>query len=99
MMIAKTHSNEGRLILALCDEEILGKTIEEGNLQLDMKSKFYAGKPVDENTALGYLKTAYIVNAVGEKTVEFLLRNEIAQQKNIKRINYVPYTQIVIVRD
>ncbi|MFH1064557.1 MAG: DUF424 family protein [Candidatus Woesearchaeota archaeon] len=43
-MIAKVHKTPNGMILALCDTEILGKTFEEGKLQLNLDSQFYMEK-------------------------------------------------------
>ena len=43
-MIVKIHNNEGRLILAICDKDILGKKFVEEKKQLDLSSGFYKGE-------------------------------------------------------
>ena len=47
-MIVKKHSQNNKLVLAICDEDLLGKTIEENDLILDLKSDFYRGEEMNE---------------------------------------------------
>jgi len=66
-MIVKEHINEGKLILALCDKNLLGKKIEDQNIQLDLSSSFYKGEEADIEELKKLIKKAYIINAVGKK--------------------------------
>ena len=44
-MNAKVHrTKDGRLILALCDSELLGKVFVEGDVKLDLTTDFYQGE-------------------------------------------------------
>ena len=94
-MIVKTHKAEGKLILAICDNLLLGKKIEDENLQLDLSSSFYDGDEKSEKEILQLMKAANSINAVGEKTIDFLLKNKIIQKENIIRIKKIPHAQVV----
>lgn len=97
-MILKKHSTtEGQLILAMCDEELLGKEFEENELILDLTSEFYKGKKLSEEEAEKLINDAYIINAVGEKVIEFLKKKEYVDK--VKEIQKIPYTQIVLVKE
>lgn len=58
-------------VLALCDENLLGKVFEDGDLCLDLKKSksFYEGKRVSQAQALELLKNAENINVVGKKSV------------------------------
>jgi len=44
-MIVKSHSTgDGRKVIAICDDSLLGKKFEEGDKQLDLTSEFYQGQ-------------------------------------------------------
>ena len=58
-MIVKIHkTQEGRIILAVCDKEIIGKKYEENGIQLDLKSEFYKGKEIEEEKVKELFKKA-----------------------------------------
>lgn len=96
-MIVKTHKTDGKLILAICDNSLLGKKIEDGCLQLDLSSSFYNGEEKSEKEILQLMKAANSINAVGEKTIDFLLKNKIIQKENIIRIKKIPHAQVVFI--
>ena len=96
MIIAKIHTRNETSILALCDPEILGKKFEEGDLQLDLTSNFYKGEEIDENEI--HFEKYEIINAVGEKSVNLLLKNKLIDQDKIIKIAGIPHAQCVVMR-
>lgn len=98
-IIKKHVSHEGRIIVAVCDPKLLDKKIEEGDIQLDLSSNFYKGDEVDEDEALAVLKTAHILNIVGEKSIELCLKNSFINENNVLKVKDVPYAQALVVRD
>jgi len=95
-MILKKHHSKDKLVLALCDSELLDKKIEQGDLILDLKSEFYHGNKTTETEILKEIGGAYLINAVGKKAVEILLKNNIISKKLIKHVASVPYVQILL---
>lgn len=93
-MIVKIHKNEGRLVLAICDKDILGKKFVEGNKQLGLTSDFYKGEEIDEDELKELIKKAYMINAVGKKSVSFLEKEEMVSKDNIIEIDKIPHAQV-----
>lgn len=99
-MIAKQHkTNDGRLILAVCDSELVGKKFVQGDLQLDLSSDFYKGEEKTEQEICKMFKTAYIVNLVGEKSVNLAIKEKIIDKEHIIKIDNIPHAEAVIVRN
>jgi hypothetical protein len=99
-MIVKTHkSHEGKIIAAACDDELVGKRFEEGELQLDLASEFYKGDEKDDVEAGDIIRNADSVNLVGEKAVKLGIDEGIIEEGHVKKISGVPYAQAVIVRE
>ncbi len=99
MIIKKHISHEGKIIVAICDSKLLGKKIEEGDLQLDLTSNFYKGDEVSEQEALDTIKLSHVINVVGEKSVDFVLKNGFIKKENVLKMNNVPYAQALVLRD
>lgn len=95
-MIVKTHVTPNGKLLAICDSDILGKTFEEGEKQLNLSSQFYQGKEKSDEELSMMLKDAYVINAVGEKSVGFLIEKELIAEDAVMRIAGIPYAQCVI---
>ncbi len=94
-MISKIHTSNHRIIVSLCDEDILGKVFEENEFILDLGSGFYKGEKRSEKELLSYIKNSYIINAVGKKSTGFLLNNKIIKEENLSHIKGVPFVQLI----
>jgi hypothetical protein len=96
-MIVKIHTNEQRkMVLAVCDSELLGEKIEEGNKQLDLTSDFYKGKEKNDQEVADLMRNSYILNVVGEKSVNLAIKEELISGNHVDNIKGVPYAQAVL---
>lgn len=72
MMFVKVHEAY-RKVVAVCDEELLGKKFLQDKLQLDVKQDFYGGQKLNEQQAIKLLKEAAeedaTFNLVGKEAV------------------------------
>lgn len=99
MIVKKHKTRDGRLMLAICDHDIAGKKLSEGELQIDLSSDFYKGQEMNEKDIIELFKIAYIVNLAGEKSVDLAIRSGIIEKDHIIKIAGVPHAQCVIVRE
>ncbi len=96
-MIVKVHkTQDGRKVIAICDNELIGKKFEEGKLQLDLNSSFYNGDETDEEGVIELIKDSCIVNIVGEKSTNLALKLKIVEKKDIIKIKNIPHTQAIL---
>ena len=98
-MIVKEHRSKSGTIVALCDEDLAGKKYSENGLLLDLSSDFYAGEKINEKDAEKKCKRAYIVNAVGEKSVGLIKRLGFVGDENIKKIKNIPFAQCLLLQN
>ena len=95
-MIVKEHiTPDRRLILTVCDKEIIGKRFETSDLKLDISSDFYKGKEKTEKEIIKLFEQAYMINLVGQKSVKLGLKSKIISEKAIIKIKDIPYVQAV----
>ena len=85
-------------IIAICDEEILGKRFEEGERQIHVTENFYKGELVSLEEGLQALERATIANIVGERIVTEALKAQIIHKHGIIRIQNIPHAQIVVTK-
>lgn len=73
-MLVKIHASY-RIVIAICDKEILGKEFREGRKILNIKENFYRGEEKDEKQMVeimqDYAKEDATFNIVGKK-ISFL---------------------------
>ena len=94
-MIVKQQVANENLVLSICDEELVGKVIEEGNMQLDLSSDFFKGDKMEQEELKLLLEKAYIINAVGKKSVDFLVEQGFVEEDKVGVVEGVPHAQMV----
>ncbi len=95
MLIVKKHFDNGRLILAVCDPELVGLVFEDKNKVLDLSRSFYRGDLTPNNVVESLMKEAYIMNLVGERSIKLALDNHLISKDFIFKIKNVPYAYYV----
>jgi len=95
-MYLKIHSSGERKIIAICDENLIGKTFEEKDLQLQVSERFYKGEKVSEEIILEEIKEADYVNIVGKNSINFGIKNNLISKSNIITIQKIPHTIIIL---
>jgi len=99
-MIAKAHKNpDGKIVVAVCDSELLGKKYEEDQKQLDLTSDFYKGEQNQDSAIGDLMRNAEAVNLVGEKSVKLAVQEGVIDEEHVKTIAGIPYAQAAIIRE
>lgn len=83
------------VLLAICDCELLGKTLREGKIVFQIKDDFYKGKKVTIEEAIGMIGNSTIVNMVGKVCVEKAVAEGYVHPEAVLKIEGVPHAQIV----
>ncbi len=83
--------------MAACDADLLGKVLEEGELQLAVKPEFYDGMAVTREQLISHLQVATIGNFVGQETVRVVLEEGFIDEDHIITIDGVPHAQMVVI--
>ena len=94
-MIVKIHEKNSRIIVAICDDDLLGRRFEEGEKQLDLTGSFFDGKKLPDMEVGDIARNADIINFVGKKSVEFGIEEGLVEKENIQKIKDVPFAQVV----
>lgn len=83
------------VLLAICDSEILGKTLCEGKIVFCVKEDFYRGARVDVEEAVSLIENSNIVNMVGKNVVSRAIRKGYVHPEAVLNIGGIPHAQIV----
>jgi hypothetical protein len=95
----KLHPVGRDIILAVCDEEFIGRKFSEGKLQITVYESFYRGVLVDEKGLEEHMKSATILNLVGRKCIEKAIEMGWVDPENILSIGEVQHAQAAILFD
>lgn len=94
MIYVKVYRVQGEVLLAACDEELIGKTFREGELKLEVKERFYKGELVEEDRLESLLEEATIANLTGERCVSKAIELGYVDPERVLRIEGVPHAQM-----
>jgi hypothetical protein len=83
------------VLLAMCDAEILGKTLREGKIVFHVKEDFYKGAKVNVEEALCMIENSTIVNMIGKNVVKKAIEKGYVHPEAVLNIEGVPHAQIV----
>jgi hypothetical protein len=91
------HSRTGEVVVAVCDEELLGRSLKilEG-FSVEVSRAFYGGVLVGEEELQNYLKQGTIINLLGENVVEYALNHGIVVEKAVVKICGIPHVQMYV---
>ena len=99
MMHMKIHSTgsrfNNRFVIAVCDENLIGKTLKDGKISITISKRFYKGEKKTEKEIIAVLKDATNINFVGKESVAAGIKAGIITKSNIIKIKGVPHAQAV----
>ncbi len=81
--------------LAICDADVLGKTLKHGEITFRIREEFYKGSLVSLEEAVDLIHQSTIVNMVGRKIVKKALEKGLVHRDAVLKIKGVPHTQIL----
>jgi hypothetical protein len=83
------------VVLAVCDCELLGRTLTEGKIVFRVKEEFYNGRKATLDEAVGLINNSTIVNLVGKRCVEKAIAKGYVHPEAVLKIEGIPHAQIV----
>ncbi|MBC7114476.1 MAG: uncharacterized protein PWR13_1407 [Archaeoglobi archaeon] len=95
MMLAKRYRTEKEFLVAVCDKELLGKTLKEGEFSFYVSPEFYGGEEITEEELKDLLESATIANLIGHRCVSIAIEAGIIDEEMVLFIQGVPHAQMV----
>jgi len=90
----KIHVSARGKVVAICDEELLGKKFENGEKQLDVKEDFYKGELLSKEDVIKIIKSESNVSLVGRRIIELCISKGIIYKENVLEVKGIPYAMI-----
>ncbi len=81
-------------LINICDVDLIGRTLNEGKLEMHISREYFGGQIVDSTEALRMMKASSIVNLAGERAVDIALVNKLGAEQAVRRIEGVPFLMI-----
>jgi len=90
----RTTAYRGTVLVNICDEELVGRTVAEGKLKMHISKDFYAGEVVEKGEALRLIRTCAIVNLAGKRSVSLAIDNQVGAREAVREVEDVPFLMI-----
>lgn len=81
-------------IVNVCDEEVFGKVLREGNLEVAISEEYFFGFRVDDDGAIQLVREAEIANLVGNRIVDLVIKKGLAHPGAVRKIQDVSFLMI-----
>jgi len=83
-------------VLVVTDSDILGKTFEEGKLQLDLSKEFYKGEEKNKEEVVAVLKKFSHLHLTGKGAVAIGVEQDYVDPQKILFVQGVPHAEVVV---
>lgn len=84
-----------KVLLAICDEELLGKTLREGKIVFKISEDFYKGKKISVDQAVSMIENSTIINLIGNECVKKAIENGYVHPEAVLKIEGISHAQIM----
>jgi len=91
----KVYQTKHEVVAAMCDEDVLGRTLEDEKFKVTVNRSFYGGLLIGEKVALRIMQKVTIGNLMGENIVDVAVRGGFITRENLIFIDGVPHAQFV----
>ena len=91
MFSARLVNHNDTSMLNICDAELLGRTLSNGNFTLKITDSYYTEKIVEKEEAKDLLRSSNSINMVGKEIVSLSVDMGIGSENGIKEIDGIPF--------
>ncbi len=97
-MWVKIHKSS-RAVVAVCDENLLGKKFLEGIKQLDVRESFYKGEKLSKQEVISLMKYEFKLsstfNIIGKESIQTAIEAGIIGKDEFSKVKNIPFTLII----
>lgn len=97
--LLKVHDSY-RWTVAICDKEIFGKILIEGNRQLDVSGQFFSGKEMDKEEVKNEVWRCSLedanFNIVGERSIKLAKELGLIDDSGVGLIQGIPFALVLV---
>ncbi len=97
MVYVKRYEGDGEIIIAVCDADLLGVTLNDDNIKFYVDPAFYKGELVTIDEALKMLASATIANLIGNNIVEAAISRRLVHPDAVLVIGGIKHAQFAVL--
>ena len=92
MILVKIHKDQ-HCVVAICDKDLVGKTITDGRMEIVVSKHFYDGEEKSYDEVGEIMRDYDNLNIFGEESVALALKLRIIEREHVLFIQGVPHAQ------
>jgi hypothetical protein len=96
MFYYKIHKTEFGTLIAVCDNELSGKTLQNKKLEIFVNPRFYGNEQIGEEI-MELINNSNDGNVIGNNIVNLLLKNRVITKNKVIKINGIAYAQFSVL--
>jgi len=90
------HKTEFGTLIAVCDKELSGKTLQDKKLEIFVNPRFYGNEQIGEEI-MELINNSNDGNVIGNNIINLLLKNKIITKKSIIKIKGISHAQFSVL--
>ena len=94
MILRERETDEG-LLVAVCDDDVLGETFEDDAVSLTVTEEFYDGEQADAAEVVESLSRAAVANLVGTEAVALAIEEGFVDEANVLELEATRHAQFL----
>lgn len=92
--VINIKSNGEISVLNICDQDVLGKVLKDGSLEIYVDPKYFGGTEAGPEDVIGLLKKHSIINLVGNASVDLAIRAGFGNKLAVRKIQGVDFLMV-----
>jgi hypothetical protein len=93
------YREEGEVLVAASDADLVGTTLEEGPVRLRVTASFYGEDRAEPEELIRNLAASTMANLVGEDVVDLAVEGGYVDPETVVEVDGVPHAQVALVRE
>jgi len=92
----REHKTANGIVLAVCDSELIDRTLKFGDVDFEVSSSFYGTEKAESGQILNLVERCHVANFVGRDIVSILKENGLIREESVLMIGDVPHVQLLV---
>lgn len=95
-MLLRIHrSADNKEVVGICDRELIGKTLSEGEVTITISETFFGNQEATEEEVIRVLMDGDNITIFGKRCVDLAISRGILEPDSCRLIDGIPYTTII----
>jgi len=90
----KVHTYGARVVVAMCDEELVGMILDHDGRAVNVSMSFYGGDLMAEDDITEIMKGSVNLNLMGPRTIALAIGLGLVEEKRVLYLGGVPHAQV-----